>query len=139
MFYSPSTLGFYDNSIESPSDVIELTDEEYMALINNGSGNIAIGPSGKPEIAPSDYHTLNDTEDAWEITAENQAIIVEKDAAQKKTKDIKTARENSNLKELTIDQAYNLIDNRFSSVSTIEELKVAITDIFKQVIPHVLD
>lgn len=137
-YFSPSTNGFYIDGINDniPSDKILITEEERKELIGK---EIGLGPSGKPEIKPSHYHTLNQAGGAWEITAENQVL---KDAGEEEVTrkaDIQTARDNSGFKKVTAQKAYDFIDGKLDGASNAAEVKEAIRDILKKMIPHILD
>jgi hypothetical protein len=116
-FYSPSTKGFYINTIHRnkiPNDAIEITKQEWRDL--RAGKNIAIGPSGRPETKPSRWHTLNSGGNDWEITPENQALKDALDAERIRRDDIETARTETGFRGLTIEEKRQRIRNLFSDV-----------------------
>lgn len=54
MFYSPSRFGFFDHSIHDPlpEDCLELTDDEYHALLSGQAAGkcITVNEDGRPDL-----------------------------------------------------------------------------------------
>ena len=139
IYYSPSAQGFYDDGINKiiPDDKIEITKEEHAALL--AGGEIAVGPSGKPENKPSHWHTLNSAGDDWEITDENADLKDIEDEKQERKDEKKTEQDSSDLKNESVNMKRNKIRELFSAIPDTNELKAPILDAFDKIIPWLND
>jgi len=135
IFYSPSSQGFYVDSISKdiPEDKIEISQEEHTFLLSSG-GSIALGPSGKPEIKPSRFHTLTNDGAAWEVTSENETAKIAEESEQARLSKYQQGKESSGLKGVTVEQARTWVDNKLDSAGTTAEKIEAMRDIFHKIV-----
>lgn len=67
-------------------------------------------------------------------TAENNKVAEEARRA-----GIEAERETAGLKKVTIQQAHTFIDNKLNAATTVTQVKEAVRDILKRMVPYILD
>jgi acetylornithine deacetylase/succinyl-diaminopimelate desuccinylase-like protein len=67
---------------------------------------------------------------AVEITNQKEQIRIE---------NISSEKETAGLKNVTVEQAYAFIDSRIDSATTVAQVKAAVKDILKRMVPYIID
>lgn len=112
-----ANVSSFDDGAELPYGWIDVTS------ISWGIGWPISG--GIPLAQPSSWHTVTGDHTAWEITAENQILKDEADAAAQRSIDIKDEQQSSGLQGITVDEAKQIVTDRIDIVRALPESNLA--------------
>lgn len=118
-----ASLVYYDNS----------TGKKYVSFVKTEvpTGFTSVAP---PSLCLTDglLATFNGTTSVWTIDPESQAEYDREEG-------IETEQSSSGIKDLTVEEAKQIIDNRMAMVTDYATLKTQCTWIYKKMIPYLLE